>query len=252
MELLLQGKVALVTGAGSGIGRAVALAYAREGARVIVSDIRSEGGQETAGMIARDFGDAHFVQGDVRSPRDAAQLVAAAVERYGRLDVACNNAGIGGSAAPLHECADEDWREVVDVNLLGVFYGMKHQIRQMLDNGGGTIVNLASMLSQVAAPNASAYVASKHGVLGLTRAAALEYASRGIRVNAVGPGVIETPIMARLNDDVQRKDEVRALHPLGRLGQPHEVARLVLWLSSSQASFVTGSFHAVDGGYLAR
>jgi NAD(P)-dependent dehydrogenase (short-subunit alcohol dehydrogenase family) len=129
---------------------------------------------------------------------------------------------------------------------------MKHQIRQMLDNGGGTIVNLASMLSQVAAPNASAYVASKHGVLGLTRAAALEYASRGIRVNAVGPGVIETPIMARLNDDVQRKDEVRALHPLGRLGQPHEVARLVLWLSSSQASFVTGSFHAVDGGYLAR
>lgn len=249
---LLENQVALVTGAGSGIGRAIALAYAREGARVVVSDISADAGEETVEMIRAKAADAFFVAADARLAADARQSVASAVARYGRLDIACNNAGIEGSAEPIASCPDAAWQAVIDVNLSGVFYGMKHQITQMLRNGGGAIVNMASVLSQVAVPRASAYVAAKHGVLGLTRAGALEYATQGVRINAVGPGVIETPITQRLDADPARKAQVAAQHPLGRFGQVEEVAELVVWLSSPRASFVTGSYYPVDGGYLIR
>ena len=249
---MLKNKVALVTGGGSGIGRAVAQVWAREGAKVVVSDLDVAGGEETVKLVRAQGGDAIFVATDVGKAADCEALVNATVAHYGRLDVACNNAGIGGPSAPTADYPLDGWAQVININLSGVFYGMKYQIAAMLKNGGGSIVNMASILGAVAFANSPAYSAAKHGVLGLTQAAALEYSAQGVRVNSVGPGFIHTPMISGLEAD----DGVRAFlvgaHPIGRLGKATEVAELVAWLSSDRASFVTVAYYPVDGGYLAR
>lgn len=249
MSKLLENKVALVTGAASGIGRAIAYQYAAEGAQVVVSDINDDGGLETLERIRARGGRAIFVRADTSKPADGEALVAAAVREFGALHIATNNAGIGGPSAPVGEYPIEGWDRVIAINLSGVFYGMRFQIPAMLKSGGGSIVNIASILGQVAFLNLGAYVAAKHGVVGLTQCAALEYGPHKIRVNAVGPGFIKTPII----ENTLTPDAIKALaglHPLGRIGEPSEVAELVTWLSSDKASFVSGGYYAVDGGYL--
>lgn len=243
----LQDKVALVSGAGSGIGREIALKYASEGAKVVVSDVNESGGNETVEMIKKNSGHSFFVKADSSKASDNEMLVRKAVEAHGGLHLACNNAGVSGPSAPTGEYPVDGWDKVIGINLSGVFYGMRHQIPAMLKSGGGAIVNIASILGQVGFRNAPAYVAAKHGVVGLTRNAALEYSAQNIRINAVGPAFIKTPLIK----DIDEKFLV-GLHPIGRLGKPEEVAELVLWLSSSKASFVTGSYYAIDGGYLAQ
>lgn len=246
------GKVAIVTGAASGIGRASALFYAREGASVTVSDVNELEGQETVRLIVDAGGDAFFAKADVANPADCETLARRTVETYGRLDFACNNAGIGGEQNLTAEYSIEGWQKAIAVNLSGVFYCMKYQIREMLKTGGGSIVNMTSILGQVGFTGAPAYVAAKHGVIGLTRTTALEYAAQGIRVNAVGPAFIHTPMIAALEENEAALNMLVGLHPIGRLGLAEEVAELVIWLSSPRASFVTGSYYPVDGGYLAR
>jgi NAD(P)-dependent dehydrogenase (short-subunit alcohol dehydrogenase family) len=248
----LANKVALVTGAGSGIGRAAALLLAREGATVVVSDIGEQGGQETVRLITEAGGTASFVRADVSKPDACEALVAEAVRRYGALHLACNNAGIGGPQAPAGDYPTDGWDQVIGINLSGVFYCMRYEIPAMLAAGGGAIVNIASILGQVGFAGSSAYVAAKHGVVGLTRTAALEYAAAGLRVNAIGPAFIKTPLLSALEEQPEVMQQLVSLHPIGRLGEPEEVAELILWLLSDRASFVTGSYYAVDGGYLAR
>jgi NAD(P)-dependent dehydrogenase (short-subunit alcohol dehydrogenase family) len=244
-------RVALVTGAGSGIGRAIALGLAAEGARVVVSDLDEAGGAETVAAIEKSGGTAIFVRADVSKPEEGEALVGSAVKELGALHVAVNNAGIGGPTAPAGDYPIDGWDRVIAINLSGVFYGMRHQIPALLDSGGGSIVNVASILGQVGFPSSSAYVAAKHGVVGLTRSAALEYAARGVRVNAVGPAFINTPLIEK-NMTPEARAGLVAKHPIGRLGESEEVAELVVWLSSEKASFVTGSYYAIDGGYLAQ
>jgi NAD(P)-dependent dehydrogenase (short-subunit alcohol dehydrogenase family) len=248
----LEGKVALVTGAASGIGRAVARLYGRERARVVVSDVEEEGARTTVRLVEEAGGEARFVRADVSRAEDCDALVQETVRTFGRLDVACNNAGVGGESNLTADYTPEGWRRVLDINLSGVFFCMKAEIPAMLQGGGGSIVNIASILGQVAFATAPAYVSAKHGVVGLTRNAAVEYGGQGLRVNAVGPAFIRTPMIADLEGDQETYRTLVSLHPLGRLGEPEEVAEVVLFLSSDRASFVTGAYYAVDGGYLAR
>lgn len=245
----LENKVAIVTGGGSGIGRETAYLFAREGAKVVVSDIDEAGGKQTVETIEKNGGKAIFVKADVSISANSERVVKKAVETYGGLHIACNNAGIGGPAAHTGEYPIDGWDKVIAINLSGVFYGMRYQIPAMLESGGGAIVNIASILGQVAFAGSPAYVAAKHGVVGLTKSAAVEYAKRGIRVNSVGPAFIKTPLLDK-NLDEATLEFLKSEHPIGRLGKPEEVAELILWLSSDKASFVTGSYYAVDGGYL--
>jgi NAD(P)-dependent dehydrogenase (short-subunit alcohol dehydrogenase family) len=247
---LFDGKAAIVTGAASGIGREIAIRLAAEGAGVVVSDVNEAGGQESVATIVQQQGRAIFVKADTSKPQDGESLVAAAVTHFGGLHVAVNNAGIGGPMAPVGEYPIDGWDKVIAINLSGVFYGMRAQIAAMLKSGGGAIVNIASILGQVGFRNSSAYVAAKHGVVGLTKNAAIEYATQKVRVNAVGPAFIKTPLLDAL--DEASFAALVGLHPIGRLGESSEVAELVLWLCSDKASFVTGSYYAIDGGYLAQ
>jgi NAD(P)-dependent dehydrogenase (short-subunit alcohol dehydrogenase family) len=250
----LRGKTIIVTGAGGGIGRETCIVLARAGANVVVTDIAADRGRETAAAITATELSATFFPADLSSENDIRALVAHAVTTFGRLDGAYNNAGVEQCALPLHELTLEQWERAIRIDLTSVFLCIKHQVTAMLKTGGGAIVNTASSLGQVAIPNASEYVAAKHGVVGLTRAAAAEYGRQGIRVNAVLPGIVLTPMISRLVADPQFSaffEKVRERHPIGRFGQPSEIGEAVTWLLSDAASFVNGTALAVDGGYLA-
>lgn len=247
------GMVALITGASSGIGRATALAFAREGASVGVVDVLPEGANETVKMIEEAGGRALFIKCDVSQDDQVRAAVGKTIETFGRLDYAFNNAGIEGSVGSTADCTDENWNRVIDINLKGVWLCMKYQIPPMLKQGGGAIVNCSSVAGLTGFEGIPAYVASKHGVVGLTRAAALEYAKSDIRVNVVCPGVIQTPMVERFTHGEARiQKELAEGEPVGRVGRPEEVAEAVLWLCSDAASFVTGHPMAVDGGWMAR
>ena len=251
MTKLLDNKVALVTGASSGIGRAIAQQLGAEGASIVVSDIDDKRGTETVAMLRDNRVASIYVRADTSKPADHEALVAAAVKAYGGLDIAVNNAGIGGAQAPVGEYPLDGWDKVIAVNLSGVFYGMRYQVPAMLSRGGGSIINIASVLGQVGFRSSAAYVAAKHGVVGLTKSAALEYGPQKIRINAVGPGFINTPLLAKSLTPEALK-ALEGMHALNRLGEVAEVAELATWLASDKASFVTGTYLAVDGGYLAQ
>jgi NAD(P)-dependent dehydrogenase (short-subunit alcohol dehydrogenase family) len=246
----LQGKTALVTGGASGIGEAVALLYGQYGANVMVSDIDEAQGQQVAARIEVAGGKAQFFRADVGDPVQCRQLVQATVAAFGTLDVACNNAGITGEISRTADYSLEGWQQIINVNLNSVFFCLKYELEVMLKQGHGSIVNMSSILGQVGTPTLAGYVTAKHGVIGLTKTAAMEYADQGIRINAVGPAYIDTPLLSAFSPET--KAGLVALHPIGRLGQAEEVAELVIWLSSKRASFVTGSYYPIDGGYLSR
>ncbi|KQN74198.1 SDR family oxidoreductase [Devosia sp. BK] len=245
------GKVAFVTGGASGIGEAVVKQLAARGAKVVVADLKLDAAQAAVDAVKAAGGEAAAVAVDVSKIDQVEKAVQFAVDTYGRLDVAVNNAGIGGKAAKAGDYTFDDWHKVIDVNLNSVFYSMKYEIAAMLKNGGGAIVNMASILGTNGFASAPAYVSAKHGVVGLTKAAAIDYAKEGIRVTAVGPGFIETPLLGSATPS-DTLNGLRALHPVGRLGQSGEVAALTLFLLSDEASFITGSYHLVDGGYAAQ
>ncbi|WP_281298527.1 SDR family oxidoreductase [Flavobacterium limnophilum] len=251
MENTFKDKVALITGGSSGIGRATAIAFARKGTKVVIADwIENE---ETMDLIENLGGEAVFVQCDVSKSADVKALIEKTIATFGRLDYAFNNAGIEGTSAPVQDCSEENWDKTIDVNLKGIWLCMKYQIPVMLEKGKGSIVNCSSVAGLVGFQGLPAYVASKHGVIGLTKTAALECAKLGIRVNAVCPGVIQTPMIDRLTGKKKEAEaQFTSLEPVGRFGQPEEIACSVMWLCSDEASFVTGIAMPVDGGFVAQ
>ena len=249
----MTGKVAIVTGASAGIGSATALAFANEGANVVLADIDVERGEKTAAEVAGIGVETMFVPNDVSVPGAAEELVHRAVADFGRLDYAFNNAGVEGTSAPTAECTDENWTRVLAINLTGVFACMRAEIPSLLAAGGGAIVNNASVAGLVGFAGTPAYSASKHGVVGLTKVAALDYAQQGIRVNAVCPGIVDTEMITRFtHNDPDVASQLLQTEPVGRMGEPTEIADAVVWLCSDRATFVTGQALAVDGGFVAR
>jgi len=251
MRERFRGKTILVTGGGSGIGRAAALLFAAEGGRLVVVDRYEADAQETAARVERAGGEAIALGADVTRNTDCKAMVERALSAFGRLDVAFNNAGIGGSGFPLAEEEEIAFDEVVNVNLKGVFLSMKHEIPAMAKTGGGTIVNTASVAGLIGEPGISSYSASKHGVVGLTRTAALDYIRQGVRINAICPGATRTPLLEKWFQDPSVEAFVMARHPIGRIGEPEEIARVALFLASEESSFVVGQAWAVDGGLTA-
>lgn len=246
-----QGKTVLVTGAGSGIGEACAVQLAEAGANVIVADINEAEAERVASAIRASSGAATAFKVDVSDPVAVKAMIDFSVATYGGLNGAVNNAGIGGPLKPLADYEIEEWKHVLDVDLNSVFYCMKYEIPEMLKAGGGAIVNMSSILGTNGFANAPAYVASKHAMVGMTKNAGIEYSAQGIRVNAVGPGFIKTPLIDN-SLDAATQEFLVGKHPIGRLGRPEEVANLVLFLLSDKASFITGSYHLVDGAYAAQ
>ncbi len=253
MNYGMKDHVALVTGSGSGIGRATALRFAEEEATVIVSDINTEGGEETVKMIEKMGQKAMFIPANVSEEKDVKRLIDTIIDKFGRLDYAHNNAGIEGFQSPIIDQPKENWDRVIAINLTGVWLCMKYEIPHMLKQKSAAIVNTASVAGLVGFTGITPYVASKHGVIGLTRTAALEYAETGLRINAVCPGVIKTPMIDRFtHGDPEAEKAMTAMEPMGRLGKPEEIAEMVVWLCSDKASFVTGEPYPVDGGFVAR
>lgn len=250
MAELLRDKIALVTGAGDGIGRAIALRYAQEGAHVVVAEINEPKGRATVEQIVAAGGRALLIATDVRRASEHARLIERILAEHGRLDVACNNAGISGAMVPSGVMSDTQWQEVIDLNLTGVFFGVRAQVNAMLKSGGGAIVNITSILGAVGFETTVAYTAAKHGVVGLTQTVALEYGPQNIRINAVGPSFTNTSWLDNLPPDAQAL--LIARHPLRRFGKVEEVAALVAFLSSAESSYITGAYYPVDGGYLAQ
>jgi NAD(P)-dependent dehydrogenase (short-subunit alcohol dehydrogenase family) len=251
MQTKFDGKVAIVTGGGSGIGAAIARELAAGGARVVVADRDRPGADRVVAAIAADGGTALAHELDVADAALVEAMIEATVREYGGLHLAVNNAGIGGPSAPTADYPLDGWHRVIEANLSGVFYGLKYEIPAIIKSGGGAIVNMASILGTLAFAQAPAYVAAKHGLVGLTKTAAIEYAKQGVRINAVGPGFIDTPLLSN-NLDKATLDYVAGLHPVGRLGTSEEVSALTCFLLSDAASFITGSYHLVDGGYAAQ
>ena len=249
--MTLKDKVSVITGGGSGIGEHTAILFAKNGSKIVISDINEKNGNAVLEKIKKEGVEAIFVKADTSNPDDSKRTIDQAVKAFGKVDIAVNNAGIGGPQQLIGDYDIEGWNKVISVNLSGVFYGMRYQIPQMLKNGGGSIINVASILAQVGFAQSSAYVAAKHGVIGLTQNGALEYAAKGIRVNAVGPGFIRTPLIDE-NMSKEQQDQLANLHPIGRLGEPDEVAELFLWLAGDKSKFVNGSYYPIDGGYLAQ
>ncbi|MFA6947244.1 MAG: glucose 1-dehydrogenase [Pedobacter sp.] len=247
----LNNKVAIITGAGSGIGKSAAILYAREGAKVVVSDINEEHGNAVVAEIKKNGAEAFFIRVDTGKHEDHRDLVEQTIVKYGALHIAVNNAGIGGPLSSIADYPIDGWQKVIDINLSGIFYGLKYQIPAMLKSGGGSVVNIASILGAAGTKFSPAYVAAKHGVVGLTKAAALEYADQKIRVNSIGPGYIKTPLVMNTLEEATLNILV-GMHPIGRLGESEEIAELILWLGSDKSSFVTGSYYPIDGGYLAQ
>jgi NAD(P)-dependent dehydrogenase (short-subunit alcohol dehydrogenase family) len=251
---MMKGKVVIVTGGGSGIGRATAFAFATEGAKVVVADVSAEGGEDTLRLIREAGGDALFVKCDVSKSAEVQTVIQRTKEAYGGLDYAFNNAGIQVPPMPVVEYSEEIWDRIIGIDLKGVWLCMKYEIPEMLARGGGAIVNTASVAGLIGTPGICAYTAAKHGVVGLTKTVALEYAKAGIRVNAVCPGLIKTPLVEDVWDVMpqEMRDFLINAHPMGRMGQVHEVSRAVLWLCSDSASFITGTAMAIDGGLTAQ